>query len=38
MFLQVARLLAGRDVRVGQVGLGGELLVQGLAALAGTRE
>jgi hypothetical protein len=34
MRLQGARLLARRDVREGQVRLGGELLVQGLAALA----
>ena len=34
MPLKGARLLAGRDDGVGQVRLGGELLVQGLAALA----
>ncbi len=34
MPLKGARLLAGRDGGVGQVRLGGELLVQGLAALA----
>ncbi len=34
MRLQGARRLARKDVREGQVRLGGELLVQGLAALA----
>ena len=34
MPLKGARLLAGRDGGVEQVRLGGELLVQGLAALA----